>query len=207
MKKINLDDLPRKEQFNYFNGHVYYSITTKIDITNVYNFAKNHNISIYYSLGYTIYSAMKEIPEYCIRYHNGELVTDCANVLSFCSLDKGETVMKFVGVEYCDDIVKFCQSASEINKTQKTLCSKNNYQPYEFAAFITCLPWLQISSFTNPTPETQFDFIPRLAWDKFEINDDKVTTNLNVEVNHKLIDGYLLSELIKKINEKIANLK
>ena len=206
MKIINIEDLPRKEQFTHFTGNVMYGITTKLDITNAYNFAKKKNISVYYCLGHTIYSAMKEIDEFNIRYVDGKLVLGNCDILSFCSLRKNETVMRFIGVKFCKDVVKFCKTATKLNEEQISLYGSTPCPLYKYACYFSCTPWFQFSCLTNPTTNDEYDFIPRLAWDKFEFKKDKVTTNFTIEVNHKLIDGYLIGLLLQKINEKLASL-
>ena len=51
-----------------------YGITTKFDVTNVYNFAKQNGISFYFALGHIFYSALKDVEEFNIRVVKRKLV-------------------------------------------------------------------------------------------------------------------------------------
>lgn len=204
MKKIDFENWPRRYQYEHYTGQPMYSITTPIDVTNLYNHTKKLGVSFYFSFGHLIHSVTKDIEEFNIRLHDGELYVDDCDLLSFCHLEPGETMMKFIGAYYCDDLVEFNKQVRATIERQKV--EKVKYDNPKFAEFFSCVPWFEMTSFRNPTSGKEFDFYPRFVWDKFKIVDDKRFVNLSIEVNHKLIDGYLLSRLIDGINKKIREL-
>ena len=204
MKKLDYDNWPRKYQYEHYTGQPMYSLTTPIEVTKLYDYTKKLGISFYFSFGHLIHSVTKDIEEFNIRFRKGELYIDDCDLLSFCHLEPGETMMKFIGAKYCDDIVEFNKRVRETIQKQKQ--EKVEYKDIQFGEFFSCIPWFEVTAFRNPTSGKEFDFYPRVVWDKFKIVDGKRYVNLSIEVNHKLIDGYLLSRLIDGINSKINSL-
>jgi len=204
MKKIDFENWPRKYQYEHYTGQPMYSLTTPIEVTKLYNYIKKLNLSFYFSFGHLIHSVTKNIEEFNIRLHDKELYVEDCNLLSFCHLEPGETLMKFIDVTYCDDVVEFNKRARKSIENQKA--NKETHTNAQFGEFFSCLPWFEVTALRNPTSGKEFDFYPRIVWDKFKIVDGKYFINLSIEVNHKLIDGYLLSVLIQEIKNKIEKL-
>ena len=51
MQKIDLSTWPRAELFRFFSGvsQPFYSVTFRVDVTNLHAYAKAHGISFYYA--------------------------------------------------------------------------------------------------------------------------------------------------------------
>ena len=208
MKIINLKTWERTEFYKCFckDKNPMYGITTKIDITNVYNFAKKNNLSFYFTFGHLIFKALYKIEEFRIRKIKNKLVvTDDYKIVSFTSLKKDETMFKFIDIEYCDDVFTFCKNAKQEIETQKGLFSVTKKHGY--GVFFTCTPWFEFTALSNPKSGDKNDFVPRISWDKIANENNKKFVRLSVEVNHRIIDGLLISKLINNINEEIYKLK
>lgn len=54
MHKIDMTTWPRTELFRFFSGvsQPFYSVTFRVDVTNLHAYAKAHGIFFYYALGY-----------------------------------------------------------------------------------------------------------------------------------------------------------
>ena len=207
MKVINLKTWERKDFYNCFKKDVMpmYGITTKFDVTNVYNFAKQNGISFYFALGHIFYSALKDVEEFNIRVVKRKLVVMENNVLSFTCIKPNETMFKFVDVLYDADIVKFCENARRIEQNQTGLFG--NLKNPKYGVFYSCTPWFEFSAMTNPRSKSKNDFIPRIVWDKIKTENGKKFLNVSIEVNHRIIDGLLISKLIANTKQLIASLK
>lgn len=208
MKEIDLNNWELKEQYNLFSkyAHPYYGITTKIDITKVYNFAKLNNISFYFCLGHIVNTAIRKVEELNIRLVNNKLIVDNHNLVSFTCKNKDERKYRFVDVPYQEDIVEFCNTARKLEKEQTTLFSTAGLG-LDYSVFISCVPWINFSMVSNPQTDDITDFVPRIIWDKILEENGRKFLNIGVEVNHAVADGYAISQLILNIANLIENLK
>ena len=56
-------------------------------------------------------------------------------------------------------------------------------------------------------PYDKSNTIPQFIWDKFNKDNNKVTTNLMIMVHHGFADGFQIGQVIKLIQEEINNFK
>ncbi len=208
MKEIDLNNWDLAEQYKWFSTYStpFYGITTKLDVTNVYNFAKRNNISFYFCFGHLVNTAVRQIEEFNIRDVNGKLMVDNHKLVSFTCKNSNERKYRFVNVPYCDNVIEFCKIAKEIDMGQTTLFSKNNLGD-DFSVFLSCLPWINFTMVSNPQTNNTTDYIPRIVWDKYEEINNKKILNFGVEVNHAVVDGYAISKFVLKVSELINKLK
>ena len=56
MHKIDMNTWPRAELFRFFSGvsQPFYSVTFRVDVTNLHAYTKARGISFYYALGYLV---------------------------------------------------------------------------------------------------------------------------------------------------------
>ena len=61
MQKIDLAVWPRAELFRFFSAvsQPFYSVTFRVDVTNLHAYARAHGVSFYYALGYLVGQCMK----------------------------------------------------------------------------------------------------------------------------------------------------
>lgn len=70
----------------------------------------------------------------------------------------------------------------------------------EDVLYTSCLPWIPFTGFSCSRKDADF-CIPTILWGK--IVNYKVS--VSVQVNHRVIDGYHLGELYKKLQENFKN--
>lgn len=208
MREIDLKTWELKEAFDVYSQHKcpFYSITTKIDVTNIYNFAKTHNLSFYFCWGHVVNTAILGVEEFNIRIVNNKLVVGDANIVSFVCKRKDERKFRFIDVPYNKNILEFCKLAKEIEQHQTTIFGDGKYGN-DWSVYLSCTPWFSFSCITNPKTMDTNDFIPRLICDKYVQKGKKKFMNISVEVNHRVVDGYAISQMLQKMEEEIKRLK
>ncbi len=209
MRKIDLNTWERKEFFECYSANKMprFGITTPLDVTKVYSFAKREGVSFYFSLGYALFKALQDVEDFNIRVVDGEIIVDDHTWINFVCLRKGERNIRFVDVEYKDDVIEFCKRAKELDDAQNSLYSPIK-RDNKCIGYITCLPWMEVTELAHPKTGDPDDFIPRFGWDKIKDVDGKKFVNFNVEANHRTIDGYAIAMLIDRLNyhiDKIFN--
>lgn len=208
MKHIDLENWYRKDFYNFYTEAYdipLFHVFSKIDVTNVYNFAKKHDISFYFALGHIFHTALSDIEEFNIRVIDNKLIVEDCNEISFICLLNGEKMFKIISLPYQTDIVAFCKNAKNILDNQKEFIKKR--EENKILEYITCQPWRQCQ-ITNPYNLNKNDFITRLSWDKIETDKNgNKTVNVSFGANHRVIDGLLVSKAFEKVEEIIKNLK
>lgn len=92
----------------------------------------------------------------------------------------------------------------------KDIGEKNkNSSKYEHnnLIYITCLPWMRITSMMHPVDEKNKDSIPRICWGKYFETIDGYNIDMSIQVNHGFQDGYHLGLFYEGLERNISNLK
>ncbi len=203
---IDLESWYRKDFYKFFSESKRgrYSITTPLDITKVYEFSHKNKISFYFSLQHIFATAIKSIEEFNIRIVNGKLFVADAHYIGSTNMSEGERLYKNVCVPLQDNIVDFCNTAKILVKKQKVF--DEGLDINDIICCISALPWFETTAMENPKSADIDNCVPIINWDKLQDNNGKKTINVTIEANHRIIDGYLISKLLEKVNSLIDEL-
>jgi Chloramphenicol O-acetyltransferase len=209
MKKINIDSWSRKEMADFYKdfNDPCFSVVSPIDITKLYQFTQMHRISFYYSLIYLSISALESIDEFHYKINKDEVFYYDHLVPSFTDLRKGETKYYIVTTKIQEDIslVDFAKQTKIVSASQTKFIDDSNFDPQELV-YITCLPWMDITSVTEERKFNVDDSIPHLCWGKYVQTNGKYVLHYEVLVNHRLVDGYHVGLFFNRLQELINNL-
>ena len=204
--KVDLKKWSRYETFKHYdmctNPFIIVSVT--IDITNLYNYAKKKELSIFSALGYMITKTANEFEEFRYRKKGNDIYLYDSLMPNFTENIEGKEIYYF-DVEYVDDIVIFDRNFKKIrdeyynNGEKKILINSLN------EIWLSCVPWYSINSLIPPFDKE--NTIPQFIWDKFKKEEGRVTTNLMILIHHGFIDGYQIGTFYKKLEENIKNIK
>lgn len=204
MKEI-IKNYERMDLFNQYNerSNPFSFITTKIDITNAYNYSlKNHHLHAL--LMYIFVKAMNRIDNFKYRYEDNEIVKyDIINPNYTVTLDNGN--VSFIEFDMMDNYEDYLNNFLESKKAFKanqnvTITSSNEGT----SVWLSCLPWF---SFIGVVPPFEPKItIPQLIWDKVTLEDDHAYINLMIMSHHGFVDGSHIGKLIEYINEELNKL-
>lgn len=91
MQKIDLAVWPRAELFRFFSAvsQPFYSVTFRVDVTNLHAYARAHGVSFYYALGYLVTDAVNAVENFRYTIRSGEVWLLDERVPSFTDLKPG----------------------------------------------------------------------------------------------------------------------
>lgn len=91
MKKIDPVTWPRAELFRFFSAvsDPFYSITFRVDVTNLHRYTRTHKLSFYYALGYLVTDAVNAVENFRYTLRGGDLWLLDERVPSFTDLHPG----------------------------------------------------------------------------------------------------------------------
>lgn len=202
---IDIENFKKRKQYDWFKtfSNPCYGFTVKMDVTNVVKYSKETNTSFFINTLYAITIGLSSIEEMRLREVNGEIrLYDKINPTFTIMTDLG--IFENAGFKMVDDYNEFYNKATKvIEKVKKQTMISNDFNAnHNFDDYyMTCIPWLSIEGMTHPLPDNNYESssCPRVCWDEYHPEGNKIVMNLNITVNHCFVDGYPLTCAFKQI--------
>jgi len=211
-KVLDLNNWKRYKQYKWFSSFANpcYGIDSLIDVTDVVNYSKNTKTSFFINFLYVLTKSLNEIDELRLRVVDNEVrLYDVINptytiMTDALAFENGGHQMSF---DY-DTFYAECKKEVETKKHKLKVDDTYNSNSYD-VFYITCLPWLDFTSFTHPIPSGNVESlsVPRICWGKYKEKDGRYLMMLNITVSHALVDGYPLSSAFNKVQENCSFFK
>lgn len=206
-QKIELETWGRRELFEFFGGvsNPYYMVTFRQDVTKLYRYVKQHNLSFYYTLIYCCTRAMNQVEAFRYVIRKGQVYRLDERMPSFTDLKKGSEQFHIVTMPCRGTAEEFCEAARIRSQRQQTFLDQESET--DGLIYFSCLPWVEITAITNErelsAPDARDDSIPRLAWGKYRKTGEQVELGLSIDVNHRLIDGLHIGRFAQALTAQI----
>lgn len=202
--KQEINNFNRMELFKHYNSNTnpFSFVTTRVDITKLYNFClKNKNY--YATIGYYVAKAANLVEEFKYRYEDGKIVKYDKIHPNFTQMFDDETIGYFA-CELKDNYDEFINEYKEVYKRfLNTHTSINKNDGSEI--WLSCEPWFQ---FTGVVPPFNKEItIPQVIWDKFSIEDGKCYIHMMIMIHHGFADGYHIGKFINTFKSLIDKIE
>ena len=88
MEKVDRTHWERAELFEFFSAvsHPFYSVTFRVDVTNLYRYVKERHLSFYYAMGYLVTDAVNSVKNFRYAIRDGEVWLLDERIPSFTDL-------------------------------------------------------------------------------------------------------------------------
>lgn len=187
----------RQPVFDFFAKYrnPFYAATFHLDMTRVREFADEGGYPVYLNLCYFVTRAMREIEDFRYRLLNGRLVL-------YDDLHPGLAepapggLFTFAYYEYHPDVATFNERAREISQAARLGVELADPE-HRNGVWFTSLPKVPFTSF-NHAYNRSTDTEPQVAFGRYARRDGRLMVPLGVQVNHMLIDGNALGELVER---------
>ncbi len=209
---IKIEDLKNIKQYKWFRtfSNPCYSFNVKMDVTNLVKYSKDNKQSFFINTLYLLTSALNRIDKFRMREVNNEIrLYDKINPSFIVMTSSG--IFENVDFEMCFDYVSFYKKAHTlIEEVKKHTSVKEEFNSSKLfnEFYITCIPWLSLESMSHPLIDNDYESLscPRICWDKYRVENDKIIMNLNITVNHCFVDGYHLALAFNLIQDYFLKL-
>lgn len=190
MKKITLEDWPRKEHYQFFQDfdYPYFSLCAEMDLTVFLPWLKEKAISYTAAMMYLVARVANGIPEFRQRVREeGPIEYDAVHPsVTILSTDD---LFTFCTVRYQPNFREFIRAAeAEIALVKEKPGLEEKIQD-DSMLFMTSIPWVSFTSFHHPLKLDPADSVPRFAWGKYRPVGDSILMPLSVQGHHALMDG------------------
>ena len=189
-KKIEIEKWERKELYHFFRkfDEPYYGITTDLECTRAYDYAKSRGISFFLYYLYLVLKAVNRTEAFRYRIEGDELylydVIDCS-----ATIDRPDGTFGFSYFPYTDDMERFLEmAATEVDRVREEKHLLSNEFGQDIIHF-SALPWIRFTSVSHPRHFGIRDSIPKITVGKTYINGKRMMMPLSIHVHHALADG------------------
>lgn len=191
MHIININTWNRKQHYEHFKAlkDPYFAVTIPFDVTKAYHMAKTNNISFFGKYLHDCMKAINAIDEFKLRIVDTEVIQyDTINASA--TLMRANKTFGFTYIEFDNNLNQFLKN---INVEKSRIENSNDLYPLrndQACIYCSALPWLNFTGHKEPVSGV-LESVPKLAFSKIEHQqDERITLNVSVNVNHALIDGY-----------------
>lgn len=193
VKYIDIDSWDRKEHFDFFqaNRNPCLCITAHVDVKEVLEFRKRQALQRPRFTDCVYYSIMKSanaIPEFRMRIVDRRPVEFGRIHAGFTYVSKESRLHSNCVAQFDDSFALFSQaiqSARDAADLAPTLTPAGGES--QALVYMSCLPSVSFTAFSNPWDDPWTDTVPRIAFGKAA--PDTNTMPVSIEALHSFIDG------------------
>ena len=202
IRDIDMSAWPRREIYDFFSpiSNPFYSVTFTLDVTNLYRYVKERELSFYYALVYLCTQAVNRVEAFLYTIEDGKVRIYDKRQPSFTDLEKGSELFRMVFVPCEGSLDDFCRAAKAKSESQHFFFDPT--AETNDLIYFSCLPWMDVTGLTNERNLDPDDAIPRIAWGKYIDVNGRKQLHISLEINHRLIDGVHLG----RFNEELCRL-
>jgi len=189
-KKIDIESWNRKTTFEFFKDFEdpFFNMTANVDITKLYKFCKENNLSISLAVLYCSQSAANNIREFKIRQLHGELVEYESVEATQTILQEDET-FSFCYFQTAKGIFEFDANGKASLEEYKSLNTFDVETDRIDLIYYSVIPWISFTSFKHASRFDKTQTVPRIVFGKIFDDGERKKIPVSVEVNHTIMDG------------------
>ena len=187
----------------------FYSITFRLDVTDLAAWAKRSGVSFYKTLIWVTMKAINGVDAFLYELRGDEVwKLDHRNPSYTYPWD--DELFGICGVEWIDgeSPIEFdarC-TAAEAENPAPIPAAEADAQGHD--VYLSSMPWIDYGHIAQEFPLDNRDSTPRILWGRFTADaDGRKTLAYTVQVNHRLIDGVHLKRLYDALNGAIQSLE
>lgn len=208
MNKFDINSWNRKTQYEFFKDYEdpYFNLTANLEVTNLYNFCKENQISFFLACLYLAVETANEILEFRLRIIDGQ-------VFEYKSIDIGSTVLnKDNSFSFCyfkrqASILKFDKSGKRILKKHQENTDFDSNKDKTNVIYASSIPWISFTSIKHSRDiKREKSGIPKFVFGKYFNENKYIKMPFSIEVHHALMDGFHVGKFIENFQKRINNL-
>jgi len=205
--ELDVENWPRKTTYEFFRGYddPFFNFAANVDVTRLYRFTKENNLSISLAALFNVMTAANEIREFRIRMFGSRLVEFDRIHATQTILNDDET-FSFAYFEMQRDVFDFDKAGKVAVEKYKRLKTFDVESDRVDLIYFSVIPWVSFTSFKHATRLDRTQTVPRIVFGKIFEEGPVKKIPLSVEANHTIMDGLHVGKLFNRFQELIARL-
>lgn len=191
MKFLDIETWNRKQHFEHFKqlADPSFSVCVQVDVTKAYVASKERKLPFFVVYLYAAMKAINRIENFKYRITEDDRIRISESIHASATIMRPDNTFGFTLIEYSEDLNEFYQNFRR--EKERVLNTTDLFPPVvsEDTIYCSALPWLPFTGHKEPKNST-YDSVTRLAFGKFEKNNNVLKMPISINVNHALIDGY-----------------
>lgn len=203
---VDLDNWERKEHYHFFKDFElpFFNIVGDVDVTRLYEYAKDENHSFFMSYLYYSLKIVNNIKEFRTRLMDDQLV-NYHIINGSCTALKANKTFQYCYFDFHRDFNKF-QTATQQNIQEQVKQEGLLLSPRLDMVYYSVIPWVSFSSFQHARSLGGKDSIPRIVFGKSKKVNNRLMMPISVEVNHALLDGLHVGRFFDEFAQQVESL-
>jgi len=189
-KKIDVKNWDRSEIYHFFRdfNEPYYGISTDLECTGAYAYAKSQGISFFLYYLYLVLKAVNRTEAFKYRIEGDDLyyydVIDGS-----ATIDRPDGTFGFSFIPYTEELETFLERAArEVERVRgESRLISNEFDPN--IIHFSALPWIRFTSVSHPRHFGVRDSIPKITMGKYFMEGKGMMIPVSTHVHHALADG------------------
>lgn len=204
-KYLDVATWARRDLFEFFRvyDNPYFNVCTRVDVTHLLTLLRRRpSISVSLAYHYFALRVANGIEPFRYRLQNGK-------VLIHDVIHGGTTVLlpnetfTFAYFDFTWDFDKFIDEAQQaVDKVKTGDCPFRATSSDDLIHFTT-LPWLAFTSFSHARNWRTEDSVPKIAFGKFVMENERTLLPISVEVHHALMDGLHVGRFLIELEKAL----
>jgi chloramphenicol O-acetyltransferase type A len=202
VKKLNVHTWNRKQHFEFFNTFKdpIFAVAVPMDVTKAYDFAKATGNSFFAVYLHDCMKAINEVEAFRYRIENEDEVVIHEVIHASPTIMRPDKTFGFSFIDYDADFDIFNQNIKA--EKDRIVNSTDLFPPKntEDCVFCSAMPWIPFTGHKEPFHGKK-ESVPRIAFSKMKIENNKKIMTVSISVNHALMDGYHVGQFTEKFQE------
>lgn len=207
MKEFSTENWNRKEIYDAFSqlGFPFYHVAFYVDVTRLKAYTAARGLSFYYSMVWLVTKAADSILNFRLRIAGGKLFDIESSVPALTFLKPGKEAFQIAVCPLTDSMDDYTGKVRALTANQTGFKGGEDVSERK-QIYLSCLPWMEITSLSSERALDPDDGIPRIAWGRYAERDGRLQLCISVDVNHRLVDGYHIGLLFQRLQSEINKL-
>jgi chloramphenicol O-acetyltransferase type A len=194
----------RKDQYQFFKqfDEPFFGVCVQVDVTQAYQYAKEHNTSFFLYYLYQSLVAANEVESFRYRI-NGDEVWIFDEIHASPTINRPNGTFGFAYFDFTANFQQFLsQAQEEINKVQNSTglipaLSGENVIHY------SSVPWINFTGISHARAFSFPDSCPKISFGKMTEDRGRRVMPMSVHVHHALMDGFHVAQYIDRFQERL----
>jgi Chloramphenicol O-acetyltransferase len=202
MKLIDMEHWNRRDHYTHFKelDYPHFNICGNLDITNFYQYLKEHDLPFFLSILYASTKTANSIKEFRYRIREDQVIEHETVIPSFTVMAEND-VFSFCTSNFVEPFDQFKAVAQkEIDKIKQNI-NLTDEPGRDDLLFITSIPWISFTGITHPIQMHPVDSIPRISWGKYFEENGKLQLPISVQAHHALVDGLHMGQFFQTLQD------
>lgn len=201
----------RRDRFEFFDAfeNPLVNLSFDLEMEDFRPYCKAHNIPPFHFFLFHLIHAFDELDNFKYRIYQGEIIKVDELYGSYTVINQ-ENLLNYTRFKISKDLPTFLKNSLESKvEAEQSLplintgveLSEREMKNY---IFITCIPWLRLTSIEHPVFKYKSADIPSVAWGKFTLDfRGQLLVPMAVQAHHGFVDGFHITQFAELLKKKI----